>query len=315
MVKNNEQIAQFFDDIGDMLEILGENVFRIRAYRRGAEAVRNVTVDIAGLADEEIENLPGIGKDLHMKIGEILETGDCEMHASLLSKLGQGVLDMLRIRGVGPKKVKLFYDQLEIRNLEQLRSAAESGALATLPGMGAKSEASILEALNMASYSKERIPYDKALEVAEAYINYMEKCDGLDQINYAGSLRRKKETIGDVDLLVCGKDSEKMSSHFVNYPGVVKVLGNGETKSSVLLDGNVQVDLRVVPEESYGAALLYFTGSKHFNIRMRTMALQQGLKLNEYGMYRGEEKIAGETEQSMFDAVGMDFVEPDGRED
>lgn len=315
MPQNNDQIAQFFDEIGDMLEILGENVFRVRAYRRGAEAVRNVTSDIAELPDEEIEHLSGIGKDLHLKIREILETGGCEMHTRLLNKLGTGILDMLRIRGVGPKKVKLFYDQLEIQNLDQLRAAAESGALATLPGMGEKSEAAILEALNMASYSKERIPYEQALEVAEAYIAYMKENGAVEQIDYAGSLRRKKTTIGDVDLLVCGSDPAGMSQHFVDFPGVRKVLGNGETKSSVLLDGNVQVDLRVVPAESYGAALLYFTGSKHFNIRMRTHALQQGLKINEYGVFRGEEKLAGETEGGMFEAVGMDFVEPEGRED
>lgn len=314
----NEDIARIFDEIGNMLEILGENVFRVRAYYRAAEAVRNLGEDLKDLHaqnDSRIEAIPGIGKDLHAKIIEILETGECEMHARLLEKIGPGILEILRIRGIGPKKVKLFYEMLDINNVEQLRSAAESGALATLPGMGEKSQAVILEALNQKSVGKERIPYTQALAAAEDYIAYMETCPGVKHIEYAGSLRRKKDTIGDIDLLVSGSEIESIRSHFLNYPQVQQVLGAGDTKSSVILGGNMQVDLRIVPSESFGAALLYFTGSKHFNIKLRTLALKQGLKVNEYGLFRGEEKIAGVTENEMFEALGMDYVEPFKREE
>lgn len=313
----NEKVTTVFSEIADMLEILGENVFRIRAYRRAAEVVRNLGEDLERLHKENdaaIEKIPGIGKDLHNKIIELIETGECEMHERLQKKLSPGILEILRVRGIGPKKVKLFYEQLGITTLEQLQNAAESGALATLPGMGEKSEESILEALENRLFSKERIPYEQALKEAEAYIAYMNKCKGLKKIAYAGSLRRKRETIGDVDLLVAGDDSAALSEHFTSYPKVSKVLGSGDTKSSVLIGENVQVDLRVVEPESFGAALLYFTGSKQFNIDMRTLALKKGLKINEYGIYRGEERLAGDTEKSMFDALEMDFVEPEERE-
>jgi DNA polymerase (family 10) len=329
----NNAIAQIFDEIADMLEILGENVFRIRAYRRGAEVVRSVAEDLSEthrVNDGEIEKLPGIGKDLHAKIVEFIETGKCKMHEELVEKLSPEMLEILRIRGIGPKKVKLFYEQLGIMNLDQLRAAAESGALATLPRMGEKSQAAILEALNRGSIGKERIDYGVARKVADSYIDYMKGCDGLMQIEAAGSLRRKKATIGDVDLLVsvkgdfsddeAGKEAfkavaAKLSEHFIAYGKVVQKLSHGATKSSVLLDGNIQVDFRVVAHESFGATLLYFTGSKFFNIHMRTIALKKGLKINEYGVYRGEERLAGETELGCFEVLEMDYVEPHNREE
>lgn len=314
----NDRIAQIFDEIGNMLEILGENVFRVRAYYRGAESVRNFGEDLELIYkenDESIEQIPGIGKDLHAKIIEIITTGDCKMHGELLERIGPGILEILRLRGIGPKKVKLFYEMLGITNLDQLKAAAESGALATLPRMGEKSQTAILEAIKNRSLGKERIPYKDALSAAEKYIEYMRTCPELEQIQFAGSLRRKKETIGDVDLLVSGKDAIKIREHFLAYEPIHTVLGAGETKSSVILNGNIQVDLRVVDGESFGAALLYFTGSKHFNIMMRTHALKRGLKVNEYGLYDGEKRIAGLTEEDMFEALGIDFVNPEDREE
>jgi DNA polymerase (family X) len=314
----NDRIAQLFDEIGNMLEVLGENVFRVRAYYRGAESVRNFGEDLAALhaaKDAMIEDIPGIGKDLHAKIIEIIETGECEMHARLLEQVGPGILDILRLRGIGPKKVKLFYDQLGISNIEQLKAAAESDALSSLPRMGEKSQASILTAINQGSVGKERIPYANALEAAEAFILYMKKCDDVLEIQYAGSLRRKKATIGDIDLLVAGSENAKIREHFLAYEKVQQTTNAGETKSSVILEGNMQVDLRIVAEDSFGAALLYFTGSKHFNIQMRTHALKQGFKVNEYGLYKGEDKVAGKTELEMFAGLGIDFVEPIDREE
>lgn len=319
----NEKIVQFFEEIADMLDVLGENVFRVRAYRRAAEVVRGMG-DLEKLVQDktvDLEKTPGIGKDLHAKIIEIVETGHCEMHERLMEKLSPGILDILRVRGIGPKKVKLFYEQLGIQSLEALRSAAESGALATLPGMGEKSQSAILVALNENTYSKDRTPYDLALPEAEAYLAYLKKNLLLKKANYAGSLRRKQSTIGDIDILATGGNAmkpetvEALMEYFIAYPKVQTVLAKGDTKSSVVLNNNLQVDFRVVDEDSYGAALFYFTGPKQFNIHVRTLALKRGLKINEYGVYRGEEKLAGETEEDMFSALELPYLSPEERQD
>lgn len=319
----NERIVQIFQEIGDMLEILGENVFRVRAYQRASEVIRGLSdlEKMHATDDKAIEKLPGIGKDLHAKIIEIITTDECEMHARLLQQVGHGMLDMLRIRGIGPKKVKLFRDQLGITNLDQLKSAAASGALATLPGMGEKSEAIIVAALRDQSLSKERIPYAKALATATTYIGYLKNLPEVKQIEYGGSLRRKKETVGDIDILVSVEAdieqnaTEKIMQYFAAYSKVHQLLNRGDTKSSVVLKDNLQVDLRVVDAESFGAALFYFTGPKHFNIHVRTLALKRGWKINEYGLYEGEKKLAGKTEVEMFEALGLPYMTPEQRED
>ncbi len=317
----NEKIVQIFGEIADMLEILNENVFRVRAYRRATEAVRGLG-DVEQMVQENPESLektPGIGKELHAKILEIMETGVCQMHQELQKKLPPGILDLLRLRGVGPKKVKLFYEQLGISTLEALRSAAESGALATLAGMGEKSQASILEALNESSYSKPRMDYEKALPLAEEIIAHMSLLEGIENIAYAGSLRRKQATVGDIDILVSFESHEhpealnKIMDHFIGYKEVNQVLGRGDTKSSVVLKGNVQVDLRVVDSSSFGAALFYFTGPKQFNIHVRTLALKRGLKINEYGLYEGEKQLAGRTEEEMFEGLDLPYLSPEQR--
>jgi DNA polymerase (family 10) len=312
----NEEIARIFSEIADMLEVLNESVFRIRAYRRAAETIRGLGFDLAKMHwenDEGIEKISGIGKDLHAKIVEIVETGRCEMHERLVKKLSPGILDVLRVRGIGPKKVKLFYEQLGVDSLEKLHAAAASGALATLPGMGEKSEARILESLNQSTWEQRRVPYAEALEAAEKFIKHMKKCKELEQIEYAGSLRRKAETIGDVDLLVTGSDAAKISSHFLQYPLVKEVLADGATKSSVVLKGDIQVDLRVVDAESWGAALFYFTGPKHYNIDVRTIAMRKGWKINEYGLFDGEKLLASKTEQEICEKLGVPYLEPEER--
>ncbi len=319
----NEKIVQFFEEIADMLDVLGENVFRVRAYRRAAEVIRGMG-DLEQMhqnKDVEIEKIPGIGKDLHAKIVEILETGKCEMHERLMNQLSPGVLDILRVRGIGPKKVKLFYEQLGIQSLEMLRSAAESGALATLAGMGEKSQSAILVALNENTFSKERTPYEVALPQAEAYLDYLRRNILIKDVMYAGSLRRGQSTVGDIDILATGGKNmspetvDAMMKYFIAYPKVQTVLAEGDTKSSVVVQGNLQVDFRVVDEDSYGAALFYFTGPKQFNIHVRTLALRRGLKINEYGVYQGEEKLAGKTEEEMFEALGMPYMTPQERHD
>ncbi len=314
----NEKIAKIFDEIGNMLEIMGSNTFRVRAYYRAAESIRNLNYDLEVLhkrKDILIEKIPGIGKDLHAKIIEIIESGSCKMHDKLTKEIGHELLELLSLRGIGPKKVKLFYDQLGVKNIKQLKSAAESGALAQLSGMGGKSQKSILKAINQKSIAKERIPYDKAIRIAKDYLDYMNKCKYIEKIEYAGSLRREKESIGDIDILATGKKPKLILQHFLNYEKINNVLSAGKTKSSIILHSNIQVDLRIVKVENFGAALMYFTGSKQFNIKIRTLALKKGYKVNEYGLFKGKNRIAGETEEEIFKILSMDYVSPKDRED
>ena len=206
-------------------------------------------------------------------------------------------------------------EQLDVRNVDQLKAAAESGALATLPGMGEKSQTSIMESLQQSTHTKERIPYAKALKQAEEIIKFLKTCDAFEQIAYAGSLRRKMATIGDIDILTTGSNPEQMMGYFLSYPGMKQVLAAGETKASIVTENDMQVDLRVVPAESFGAALFYFTGPKHFNIHTRTLALKRGWKINEYGVYEGEKKLAGETEEEIFELLDLPYMTPEERED
>lgn len=318
MIMINPKVHQIFTEISEMLEVLGENPFRVRAYQRAAEVVRGMGKDVEDIFQENpvsLKEIPGIGPDLHAKIIEIITTGKCTMHEELFKKVGQGVLDILRVRGVGPKKVKLFMEQLDIHSVEQLRAAAESGALAVLPGMGQKSQAAIVEALNQATYLNKRFPYAEALKEAKTLIRYLKMARGLDRVEYAGSLRRGQESIGDIDLLATGKNSQRMMQHFFSYPKIKQILAAGETKSSVVVKSGIQVDLRVVKPESFGAALFYFTGPKHFNIHVRTIALKRGWKINEYGLYEGTKKIAGRTEEGIFKKIGLPYLTPQQRQD
>lgn len=314
----NKQIAEKFEEIADMLEILDESIFRIRAYRRASDVLLGLSQDLADLAENEddaIEKIPGIGKDLHAKILEFIADGEIQMHKDLVKKLSPGILDILKVRSVGPKKAKLFYEELEVDNIDKLRAALESGAIVALPGMGEKSSQGILTALDQATHLQERIPIFQVLPVADAYIEYMKECKAVVKVQYAGSLRRRMETIGDVDILATGTDPEAMSEHFRSYGKVKQILAAGETKSSVVLNDNIQVDFRVVKPESFGAALYYFTGSKHHNIQVRTLALKKHLKINEYGLFDGEKMIAGATEEEFFHKLGMDYIPPELRED
>lgn len=301
-----------------MLEILGENAFRIRAYRRAADVLKGYALDLAELVKEnpdELDKIPGIGKGLQFNIEEFVKTGNMEIHKDLLGKLRPGILDVLKVRGVGPKKAKLFWEQLDIDTVEKLRAAAESGALATLAGMGEKSEQAILESLSQQTFLQKRIPLYIALPEAEAYVAYMKKLKEVKMVTYGGSTRRRLETIGDLDIVACGKDSQKMSEHFLKYPKIKQVLSNGETKSSVVIEGNLQVDFRVVDEKSWGSALYYFTGSKQHHIQTRTIALRKNLKINEYGVFKGEKNIASKSEEDIFKAIGLKYIPPEIRED
>lgn len=324
---DNQRIADIFYEIGDIMDIKGEDFFRVNAYRRAAQTIAHYPYDLNDeyLKKGEFEKIPGIGVELTRKIVELITTGKCVFHEELVASFPKGLLDMLRLRSVGPKKVKLFYSTLGIETLEQLKKAAATGQLRDLPKMGVKSEADILNAIE----EYELMPHERrllhhALIEAEKFLEYLRKSPDIAQIQYAGSLRRGVETIGDIDILSAPKKMspevvEKIMDYYAKYSDITLIINRGDTKSSVLLKTGIQVDLRVVEKNIFGAALHYFTGSKAHNIRIRDRAKNMGFKVNEYGVFKikGEEEtlIAGKTEEEVFHAVGLPFIIPEMRED
>jgi DNA polymerase (family X) len=312
---DNLAIARVLAEIADLLEIKGENPFKIRAYRNGADTIAHLGERADALTPGERLGIPGIGKDLAARIGELVGTGACQFHQELLQEFPPTILDLLRLQGVGPKTVALLYRGLEIRTLDDLERAAKEGRIRALKGMGAKKEALILKALEERQRFTGRRLMPEAFETAAALAGTLrEHAPGAD-VSIVGSLRRGCETCGDIDILAAGAPASIMDA-FTGYRLVERVLARGETKSSVLLWGGFQVDLRLVPRDSIGAALQYFTGSKAHNIVVRDRAIQRGMKLNEYGLFRSDDdsKIAGETEEGIYQALGLSWVPPELRE-
>jgi DNA polymerase (family 10) len=312
---DNLVIARILAEIGDLLEIKNENPFKIRAYRNAAETVAHTSARIAELAPAERLALPGIGKDLAGKIGELLETGSIGYHQDLLQQFPPTILDLLHLPGVGPKTVALLYRELGIRTLDDLQAAAAEGRLRALKGMGAKKEGQILKALQERTRVAGRRLTAEAHDTAASLVAALREHAPGAAVSTVGSLRRGCETCGDLDILAAGAPSSIMEV-FTGYKLVERVLAHGDTKSSVLLWGGFQADLRVVPRDSLGAALQYFTGSKAHNIALRDRAISRGLKLNEYGLYRVSdgERIAGHSEEGIYEALGLAFVPPELRE-
>lgn len=315
----NRDIAAVFYEMANVLDIKGESGFRVNAYNRGAQVVESLSKELSDVVKKDPEGLKdisGIGDKLREKIVELVETGKCESHQNMLKGFPKGLLEMLKLRGVGPKKVKLFYNELNITTIKQLKKAARDKMLSTLPRMGEKSEFDILQSLKeQEAFSSDRFLIDLADREAKAIISYMEDCDAVKTIQFAGSLRRAQESIGDLDILVTNPkgDSSKIMEYFVNYRKVYNVIAKGDTKSSVILISGIQVDLRVVESKSFGAALHYFTGSKHHNIKLRDIAKRKGLKVNEYGVFKGDKLLGGKTEEEVFELVGLPFVPPEIR--
>ena len=312
---DNLAIARVLAEIGDLLEIKNENPFKIRAYRNAADTIVHVGEPIAGLAPADRLRIPGIGKDLAAKIGELLDTGECRYHRDLLQEFPPTILDLLRLQGVGPKTVALLYRGLEIRTLEDLERAARDGRIRELKGMGARKEALILKALEERRHFAGRRLMPEAHDTAAALVTELRSHAPSADISIVGSLRRGCETCGDLDILAAGGPPSVMET-FTGNKLVERVLARGDTKSSVLLRGGFQADLRLVPLDSLGAAQQYFTGSKAHNIALRDRAIQRGLKLNEYGLFRVEDdcRIAGETEAGIYEALGLALVPPELRE-
>jgi len=312
---DNRSVARVLGEIADLLEIKGENAFKIRAYRSAGETVAAWSDGVAQLTEAELRDLPGIGKDLAKKIVELGTTGVIAYHQELLQEFPQTILDLLRLQGVGPKTVALLYASLNITSLDELAAAARDGRLRSLKGMGAKKEALILKAIEERARDEGRHLLSDTTSVAAELVEYLRQSAPAVEFVTVGSLRRGCETCGDIDVLAVGGEPSLMDL-FVAHPRVERVLGQGETKSSVRLTGGYQADLRLVPVESRGAAMQYFTGSKAHNIELRDRAIRQGLKLNEYGLFRieGDEKIAGDSEEGIYEALGLAWVEPELRE-
>lgn len=312
---DNLAIARVLAEIGDLLEIKSENPFKIRAYRNAAETVTHAPGSIALLSEPDLRALPGIGKDLAAKIAELVNTGSIAYHQELLQEFPPTILDLLHLQGVGPKTVAMLYRELGIRTLDDLQAAARDGRLRGLKGMGTKKEAQILKAVEERARVVGRRLTAEAYDTAGALVGGLREHAPGAWIGFVGSLRRGCETCGDLDILAAGAPPSIMEA-FTAYRLVERILVHGETKSSVLLWGGFQADLRLVPRESLGAALQYFTGSKNHNIALRDRAIQRGFKLNEYGLYRISDAaaVAGESEEGIYEALGLAFVPPELRE-
>lgn len=320
---NNREIAALFDTVADMLAIRGDAVHRILAYRKAAESIRGLGRSLTEYAAEgSLESIPNIGKTLAAKIEEMLAAGRLEFYERLSQEIPPSLVEMLRVEGLGPKKVKLVFDQLAIRDLAGLEAAARQGRLRDLPGMGAKSEANILAKIEaLQRHGATRFPLDAAWTTAQAILSELAQLPGITRTAVGGSLRRMRETIGDIDLLVAVATVEAhapaIMEHFVHLPVVESISGQGPTKSHVTLLSGVGVDLRVLPTERWGTLLSYFTGSKDHNVRLREMALKQGLSLNEYAFtpLDGGAEILCADEAEVYARLGLPFIPPTLRED
>ncbi len=317
MPVHNADVAAVLNEIADILDIQGENPFRIRAYRNAARVVGELGKELGELVKEgmELTGLPGIGRDLAAKIQEILETGNCATLNKLHKQVPPSVTQLLNLPGLGPRRVRALWHDLDIQTVEQLNRAARDHRLSELPGFGPKTEQRILEAITAHAGATARFKLAVADQYARTLIRYLRNTRGVKDAVVAGSVRRMSETVGDLDILVTTDDTTAVIASFVGYDEVREILSKGKTRSTVILNSGIQVDLRVVTPDSFGAALHYFTGSKAHNIAIRRLGQKHGLKINEYGVFRGNTKVAGDTEESVYRSVGLPFIPPELRED
>jgi DNA polymerase (family 10) len=325
----NREIAALFNEIADILELRGENVFRVSAYRRAAQNIEALSRAIEDIAAEGgLHELPGIGKDLEGKIMEYLERGEIDFLNDLRKETPRILLDILHLPGVGPKTAVRLHKELGIRSLDELRKAALEHRIQSLDKMKAKTEENILKAIEFMSRATARTPIGVALPLAEGIIDSLSRLKAVKLISTAGSLRRWRETVGDIDILAVSSDPAAVIHHFTHLPQVARILAEGTTKGSVVTNEKIQIDLRVVEEESFGSALNYLTGSKPHNIRLREIAIKRGMKLNEYGVFRAvakgaarkkgagrEIRVAGKTEEEVYSTLGLPYIPPEIRED
>ncbi|HAV34374.1 MAG TPA: DNA polymerase/3'-5' exonuclease PolX, partial [Planctomycetaceae bacterium] len=308
----NDVIAGQFELLADLLEIQSANPFRIRAYRNAARTISSTSDSLADLAATggDLTQLPGIGKDLARQIIEIAQTGKLKSLEELQQQIPSGVVDMLRIQGVGPKKVSVFFNELHLTSLAELKAACEAGRISQLKGFGKKTEESILQNIDQAAASASRFSIADARAAVETIVADLRQLPAVVRCEAAGSCRRRRETCGDLDVLAICSDPAPPMDRLAAHPLVASVLQRGETKQRVRLVSGIELDLRVVPEESFGAAMQYFTGSKEHNVVLRQRAKDLGLKINEYGVFRGDETVAGRTEEDVYAAVGLPWIPP-----
>ena len=317
----NAKIADTFELVADLLEFQGANAFRVRAYRNAARIIRDLSDSVAAIVEDEdrsLTDLDGIGKDLAEKCAALVETGELPMLEELKKEVPESVLAIMRIPGVGPKKAAALYDQLGIKTLDELRTACHQNKIRELKGFGAKTEETILAGIDLAATADQRIKWAEADVVVQNVLDYLRKCKSVKQLEAAGSYRRGRETVGDLDFLVVAEDTNEVMDHFGAYSEVADTIARGDTKMSVRTESGLQLDLRVVPAESFGAALQYFTGSKDHNVILRGRAKAKGLKINEYGVYEvkgdKEKYIAGETEEDVYATLDLPVFPPEIRE-
>jgi DNA polymerase (family X) len=315
----NKEIAALFYRIADALEIKGEVAFKVLAYRKAAAILEDLGADVETLAAEKkLQTIAGIGSGTAAKIKEYLETGKMKKYEEALAGIPESLLELLEVRSLGAKTVQMAHKELGVRNLEDLKKVIRDGSLAALPGMGDKRVGNILQGIESYEKAQERVPIFVALTLAEEVLAYLGDAPGIKRISTAGSLRRMKETVGDIDILASGQDGAAIIRFFVSHPKRIRVLAEGTTKGSVVLaseSGERQVDLRIVDDSEFGAALQYFTGSKAHNIKLRGTAKDKGLKISEYGVFRGAKKIAGRNEEEVYAALGLPLIPPEMRED
>jgi DNA polymerase (family 10) len=319
---DNPEIARIFEEVADVLEIQSANPFRIRAYRNAVRTVESLTTPLRKWVEEDrqLTDLPGIGKEMANHIKEMVETGTLGFRDELLAEVPRSLIELMRLPGLGPKKARKVYDELKIGSVEELETAAKEGRIASLPGFGAKSQEKILAGIQEYRQHGSRFLLPQAERVVEPLLGYLRETPELERLEVAGSYRRRKETIGDIDLLAIASEPVPVMERFRSYPQVDKILNAGDTKSTIVLGSGLQVDLRVVPAECYGAALVYFTGSKEHNVKLRRRAVERGLRISEYGVFHegadGEsECIAGREEADVYATVGLAWIPPELRED
>lgn len=319
MPVHNSDIARTLNKVADLLDIEGDNRFRIRAYRNAARTISGMSKDVSDMvaSGEDLNALSGIGDDLAAKIKEIVNTGSLNQLEELQKDIPGELTELLQIANLGPRRVYVLHEALDVTNLDDLKQAAEDRKIRRLDGFGSKSENNVLSAIDRieTSGSSNRIPLHEAEQISTSLLEYLRQLKGVKECEVAGSFRRRKETVGDLDILVtCRKDTDVMKA-FVDYEDVDRVLSRGKTRSSVVLRTGVQVDLRVVPQVAFGAALLYFTGSKSHNVALRKLAVKRNLKVNEYGAFKNDDRVAGRSEREMYELFDLSFIAPELRED
>jgi DNA polymerase (family 10) len=312
----NKELADLFGKMADILEFKGENPFKISAYRKASRIIGDLTEDVKEIAEQgALKNIPGIGEGMAQKILEYLKRGKISKFEEIRKGVSDELIAIMDIPGMGPKTLSMLHKEKGISNLSQLERALEDGSLLGLFGMGEKKIENIKRGIQLLKQSQGRMNLGAAFPVAKRIVETLREKTGSKKIEWAGSLRRRKESIGDIDILATGPDKGKIFRAFTHLPEVKEVLASGETKASVIVEGGTQVDLRVVEEDSYGAALQYFTGSKGHNIHLRGIAKAKGIKINEYGVFKGEKKIGGKEEKDVYRVLGMEWIEPELRED